>query len=312
MASKFIPSQNRYFDPYHQRLNSGTSGTDGLDPINTSYPQKYLSRISNQQLLKAIGNNMVLNGLELSTSFVGPNAYIVLSAGKLIADYTVIELPSASNLDFSVSSYGDTPNTNSRLVVFSNFQYLETPDTDTQTSLVLTVYHVNSTGLVVSGNPGFNATRNKILLAIIDFTKVGSNITSISKSSLTSLNILGTVYYSKGSNNTVMSDFFTSVLGTAGTSATSGTTATSGTSNFGTPGTSGTSNVETPGTSGVSGTSGTTGTAGTSGSSCEISSGTSGTDGTNGTDNANSGTSGLTVDLTSNEVKIPIFLSGSL
>jgi len=311
VTSKFIPSQNRYFDPHHQRINSGTSGTSGLGPINTAYPQKYLSRVSNQQLLKAIGDNMVLNGLDLSTSYIGPTAYIVLSAGLLIHDYTVIELPSPSNLDFNVTAYGDTPTTGSHLCVFSNFQYVESPDIDAQTSLVLTAYHVNSTGLIISGNPAFNATRNKILLAIINFTKVGSNITSISNSANTSVSILGTTYRLKGLNNTVMSELFAVALGTAGTSGRSGTSATSGTSVG--DGTSGTSNFGTAGSSGQSGTSGTSASAGTSGSSGGIFSGSSGSSGTSGTDSTDSGTSGITTnELTSDDMVESIFLSSSL
>jgi hypothetical protein len=294
VASKFIPSQNKYFDPYQQRINSGTSGTSGLSPINTAYPQKYLSRVSNQQLLKAIGSSIVMRGIEPTCDYVGPTARVTLSAGALIHDYTFIELSTTNLLDFNVSAYGDTPVSGSHLCVFSNFQYIESPDTDAQTELKLTLYHVDSTGLVVSGSPAFDAARNMLLIAIIDFTKSGSNIISISESTAVSISIMGTIYYPGGSNNANMTTFFDAILGTSGTSGSSGTGATSGTSVG--AGVSGTSSV-TPGVSGSSGTSGNEiglfGSSGTSGGVRSGEDGTSGSSGSSGTSGTASGTSGV-------------------
>ena len=300
MASKIIPLQQRYFDPYQQRINSGTSGIFGLDPIPTVYTQKYLSRVSNEQFLKAVGDNIVLKGLDPTPTSVGLLARVDLSIGTIIADETLVSLTTVNSLDFDVTTYGDT-SAGCHLVVFTNFQYIESPDLDAQTSLVLTMYHVNSTGSVISGTPTFDPVRNKLLVAIIDFTKSGPSITSISKSVLTHLDVLGVTCWAAGVNNSALIDFFSATLGTSGTSGTSGSAGTSGIS--------GTSSPD----SGTSGSSGTSGISGTSGSSPGIFSGTSGIGGSSGTSYAGvAATSGTSGPEPSQEDILPlIFLSNS-
>jgi len=93
------------------------------------------------------------------------------------------------------------------LAVFTDYQYIEPGDPEVQTPLKLSVYHVNAVGTptAFTGSPNFSATRNKILVAIIDFTKTGVLVTScIERTMILAgneppfLTVSGTNYYLKG------------------------------------------------------------------------------------------------------------------
>jgi hypothetical protein len=295
VTSIFTPVQNRYFDPYQQLINSGTSGTSGLMQINTAYPKKYLSRVSNQQFLKVIGNNIILKDLNITPAYAGPVAFASISSGTVIQDDTLISILPVT-LDLNCSTYGDTPLTGSHLCVFSNFKYIETPDVDSQTPLVLTLYHVDSTGYVVSGSPTFDLTRNLILVGILDFTKASTNMASISISTLTEITVMGKSFtVGGGFENMMIYSVFDALAGVSGTSGVSGISKTSGTA--GTVGTTGSSGLSkssgssgTAASSGNLGSQGTTGTHGTSSTSLILAmSGTSSTSGLS----RSSGSSGL-------------------
>jgi len=195
MASAAIPTQNKYNDPYQQK------NTD----YGSIYRQKSLSRAAND-ILKMFGDNIVLNGLDVTPSFIGPTAVLDLTSGILIHDSTLVELNSSS-LTCDVTAVGDTTTHNCYLAIFTDFQYVETPDADSQTELKLSVYHISpgGTATAFSGSPAFSTTRNKVLITILQFTKVGSNITAISEVPLAlaggsspSILVSGETYYIKG------------------------------------------------------------------------------------------------------------------
>lgn len=192
MSQTVYPTQNRYHDP-----NGQFAATPG-----SVYPQKYLSKISNQQFLRSLANNVVLKGLAPSLTYNNLIANISLSSGYVIHDDTLISITGPANLTFDVSAYGDTATTGSHLCVFSTFQYLETPDLNAQTSLVLTAYHVSSDGLTISGLPAYNETKNKILVGCFNFIKNITNtaITSLSetKFAATGISINGSTKYFRG------------------------------------------------------------------------------------------------------------------
>lgn len=191
------PTQNRFNDAYQQR------GTN----YGSIYNSKYLSRASND-ILKMFGDNVAVNGLLVTPTFLGSVITLTFTAGIVIHDSTVINLSAANTLTCDVAALGDTPVAGCHLAVFTSFQYIETPDLDAQTQLSLTVYHVNSGGTVVtafSGSPAFDATKNKIMVSALTFTKSGANVVACAElpSVLTAdqppyLVLSGTNYYMRG------------------------------------------------------------------------------------------------------------------
>lgn|GEM_PF-1434261 len=191
------PTQNRYNDAYQQR------GTN----YGSIYNSKYLSRASND-ILKMFGDNVAVNGLLVTPTFLGSVITLTFTAGIVIHDSTVINLSAANTLTCDVAALGDTPVAGCHLAVFTSFQYIETPDLDAQTALTMSVYHVNSGGTVVtafSGSPAFDATKNKIMVTALTFTKSGANVVACEElpSVLTAnrvpyLVLSGTNYYMRG------------------------------------------------------------------------------------------------------------------
>jgi len=88
----------------------------------------------------------------------------------------------------------------------------------------LTVYHVNSSGTptAFSGSPAFSATKNKLLIAIINFTKSGSNVIACSErptillaDQAPYLTVSGVHYYVRGmtSSNLNFYTIYTNLVG---------------------------------------------------------------------------------------------------
>ena len=196
MAQFAYPSQNRYNDPYQQRVTTPGS----------LFREKYISRASND-ITKMFGDNIIISGLDVTPSFLGSVITLQFTPGILIHDSTAIAITTTSTLDCNVSALADTPVGNAHLGVFTDFQYYESGDPITQTPLKLSVYHINSAGVstAFSGSPAFSATRNKILVAIIDFTKSGVNVIACSEhptvlvaDQVPHLTVSGVNYYLKG------------------------------------------------------------------------------------------------------------------
>ncbi len=199
-----IPTQNTYNDIYQQRI------TD----YGTVYREKYLSRASNL-ILKAIGDNVVVSGLLLSASYVGTNVTLAFSPGSVVHDSTLISIDTTTTLTADVAAVSDTL-AGSYLAVFTDFQYIEAPDSNSQTALRLSVYHVNASGVptAFSGSPSFTATRNQLLVSKIRFVKAGGVVTELSEvpwtltnESAPSLVVSGTTYYMRGYSPAVMNSY---------------------------------------------------------------------------------------------------------
>jgi hypothetical protein len=196
MAQFYYPSQNRYNDPYQQRVAT----------LGSAFREKYLSRASND-ITKMFGDNILISGLDVTPSFLGSVITLQFTPGILIHDSTAIAITATSTLDCNVSALADTPVGNAHLGVFTDFQYFESGDPVTQTPLKLTVYHVNSTGTptAFAGSPAFSANRNKLLIAIINFTKSGANVAACSEAPVVLvadqapyLTVSGVNYYLRG------------------------------------------------------------------------------------------------------------------
>jgi len=213
MAQFYYPIQNRYNDPYQQRITAAAS----------SYKEKYLSKVSND-ITKMIGDNILISGLNVTPSYLGSTITLQFTPGILIHDSTVIAITGTSTLDCDVSALPDTPTGGACLAVFTNFQYIESGDPEVQTPLKLTVYHVNSSGTptAFSGSPAFSATKNKLLIAIINFTKSGSNVIACSErptillaDQAPYLTVSGVHYYVRGmtSSNLNFYTIYTNLVG---------------------------------------------------------------------------------------------------
>jgi len=164
------PTQNRYNDVYQQRLTN----------YGTAYRQKYLSRASND-ILKMFGDNMVVSGLLVTPTWLGSIITLTLTSGVLIHDSTAVEI-TAPTLTCDVVGKADTTSGGAYLGIFSGFQYIESPDVDSQTSMSLSVYHISAAGVptAFSGSPAFSATKNKVLISKIKFTLSGAAVIALS------------------------------------------------------------------------------------------------------------------------------------
>lgn len=204
------PTQNIYNDPYQQRRTN----------YGTIYPSKYLSKASND-ILRAFSNNIVIKGLTVTPSFIGSNITLQFTPGIVVHDSTLINLTSTITITCDVSSVGDTPTSNSYLAVFTNFKYIETPDSNSQTPLSMTVYHINSSRIATpfSGSPAFSSIKNTLMVTFLSFTKqipTGEVIacnevpTTLTNRQPTPLTVNGTVYYPRGFSRAGLNswDFF--------------------------------------------------------------------------------------------------------
>lgn len=198
------PTQNRYNDVYQQRLTN----------YGTAYRQKYLSRASND-ILKMFGDNVVINGLVVTPTWLGSVITLTLTSGVLIHDSTAVEI-TAPTLTCDVVGKADTTSGGAYLGIFSGFQYIESPDVDSQTSMSLSVYHVSAAGVptAFSGSPAFSTTKNKVLISKLKFTLSGAAVTACSEvpsvlaaEQPPSLLVSGVTYYMRGQNTTNINSY---------------------------------------------------------------------------------------------------------
>lgn len=167
MSQFYYPSQNRYTDPHQQYVT----------PSGSIYQEKNLSRTSND-IIKMIGDNIVVYGLNCTPAFVGSTISISISPGLVIHDSTAIALTTSNTLTCTVTSGLADTNSGAHLAIFTDFKYFETADPEIQTPLKLSLYHVNAAGVVTpfSGSPAFSTTNNKILVSSFDFTLSGATV----------------------------------------------------------------------------------------------------------------------------------------
>jgi hypothetical protein len=139
--------------------------------FNTRY---YLTE-SVQQILKSIGTNCIINGLNVLSSTIDDDNVIniELASGKLICDSTLIEFPTNFDISFNV----DTLNDNGFVVIVVSFRYLRTSRPNQ--SIVALKY-------VDENNQCENwfKERDKVVLAKIEFNKDSKTITPVVSSFL--------------------------------------------------------------------------------------------------------------------------------
>ena len=116
MAYQITPQQNRINDPFSQTLFQ----------FNLPHSNLYLSNPLNS-LSRVIGNNLVTSGLDIdSYSISESNIFsVTINTGTCIVDHVFHEILEPITLSLDVSSYDDQ---NGKLVVFANYQFLQTPE----------------------------------------------------------------------------------------------------------------------------------------------------------------------------------------
>jgi hypothetical protein len=184
MANIVTPTQNRYNDAYSQVIYE----------FNNS--KFYLDRTANG-ILNALGQDLVLEGLELLTPTIltSDTVQVIVSAGWAIQDETLIQLSAASTVNIDCSSLvGD----GSFLAVFLKYQHFHTKEANLAS---IDIFHVDSTETVTDTLDRFDTSSCRILLGIINFTKVDLTVTQASLDTSTiSKTINGQTYYIRGRN----------------------------------------------------------------------------------------------------------------
>ena len=115
MADQIFNSsvQKHYIDPWNQRVFQ----------FNTDRSDVFLSRVANS-VYKIFGDDIVMSGLSMvGLSHTTDSVFVTLTPGDILQDNTLIQVPESVELQLNgLSGLDDS----GRIVVFSNFRYLET------------------------------------------------------------------------------------------------------------------------------------------------------------------------------------------
>jgi len=185
MSQYYQPQQKQYNTPYNQKILHQ----------NIIDSKVYLSRTSNY-LLNAIGNDLVLQGLEIDDIQILNNQtiQITLNIGLLIQDSTLIQLETKSILDINVRPYDQN---NGYIIIYTEYQYLNIVQ---ENNLNLKIAYITTDGEHINSDTQvWNPNTNRILLYRFSFRKTptlsATNLTD------TNFNIFNKLYYNFGTNN---------------------------------------------------------------------------------------------------------------
>lgn len=182
MADRVVtPTGQRHFiEPFDQRVFQ----------FDTPNSDVFLSRVANS-VYQVLGDDIVMYGLDVGNlAFTSDSVTANVLPGAAIQDQTLIINSDPVSLEMTGVSGMDQ---NGKVVVISNYNYLETFEQN-QNSVLMN--YIDSTG-----NPlhSFSSQRDRIILAILEFTKDASdNVTGVTMSQQTSITINGNEYYVKG------------------------------------------------------------------------------------------------------------------
>jgi hypothetical protein len=185
MGISYIPTdQVLYNTPYSQILLHE----------NTEDSRIYISRHVNQ-LLKMIGNDLILKGLQLVQDPVinGFTVSFSLTPGLLIQDLTLIEINEQVDLSIDVSPFDPD---NGYLIIYTDFHHL---DSSAENYLTFKVAYVKADGTELIGTSPWNSTRNRIILNRFSFVK--SYTTALLTEELSNFTIIGSSYGVRGNTN---------------------------------------------------------------------------------------------------------------
>ena len=167
-------NQRMLLQPYTQRLYSG----------DINYTKSYIYKWVNS-LTELMGQNLVMLGCAVSSSsFTNTSITVGFDAGYLLQDNAFVDLTAGCSITYPDASFFEDTG---KFVVFTRFRNYHNPETH---KLQVGMMYVNSSG----DSENFNSNTDKIILASIDFTKLGDNINSITVSQSGTITIDGTSY----------------------------------------------------------------------------------------------------------------------
>jgi hypothetical protein len=180
--------------PTNQVLNN-TPYSQILLHENIQDSSVYISRHVNR-LLKAIGNDLVLEGLELvqDPTFEGTFINFSLTPGLLIQDYTLIEINEQVDLSIDISPFDQD---NGYIIIYTDFHHL---DSSGENYLTFKIAYVLADGTeLVAVNP-WNSSRNRIILNRFSFMATEELAYSVTEET-SDFTLIGSIYNLKGITN---------------------------------------------------------------------------------------------------------------
>lgn len=182
-----VPYQFQYNTPNQQKLLKH----------NITDSKVYLSRASNN-LLKAIGNDVVLSGFIIDYENIQYNNYILsipISSGLVIQDSTLIHIQ--DDFTLSINTQPLDPN-NGYLIIHTQYQYLNSNE---ENHLKIKISYISHNGQsIVPSSHVWDPNRNRILLYRFQFEKLPI-LKLITPSIDGVFNIFGTDYHPFGFPN---------------------------------------------------------------------------------------------------------------
>jgi len=204
MSRTYTPNQYQFNTAYNQRILHQ----------NIQDSKVYLSRTSNY-LLKAIGDDVVLSGLDLqiNDNIDVDTISITILPGLLIQDTTLIDVRESITLTLNLRPYDQS---SGYIIVYTSYQY---QNSTLENNLQLKMSYITTQGIGIQPSTDiWDPNYNRILLYRFSFTKLPqAALTLIEEPNFT---IYNTPYYLKGQVN--FTNFSTQILDHASNSSTYG------------------------------------------------------------------------------------------
>ena len=200
MARFATPTQQtKINDPYTQQLF----------PFNSTDGNVYLSRQTNF-LLQAVGNDVVVSGLEVQSITVTDQTTVEITVGPglIIQDSTLITIPSSTTVTLDTSVYDSCFG---KLVLYTDFQYIESVGLN-PLSIKLS-YVANDGTFIAPLNDPWDWHRNRIYLEIYIFDNSSGSLSIKAQTHPNFFYIGGRRYYRRGKANFVPADDSTATTG---------------------------------------------------------------------------------------------------
>lgn len=163
MSRIIIPNQSQTSNAYQHKLFD-------FDPENTN--RQYISSTISQ-LLKAVGQNIVLDGLNYTLSFTGTTVIASFSTGQVLIDNMYIDITESVELIYDDANLKSTDGV---FVAVLNYQHLQSLENN---PVKIAFYYVSANNVV---DPVLSSNRSAIVLGIFDFAVQNNFITSFTQS----------------------------------------------------------------------------------------------------------------------------------
>lgn len=180
MGRIVTPSQNQISNAYKHKLFD-------FDP--SDYKQ-YISSTIND-LLKVVGQHVILDGLDYTLSFTGTTVTATFSTGQVLVDNMYIDITESIDLVYDDANLKSDDGV---FVAVLNYQHLQSLENNPAR---ISFYYLSSDNVL---DPVLSSSRDVVVLGIFDFTLQNSLITSFTKSSNYKITFNNIEYYLGGYN----------------------------------------------------------------------------------------------------------------